>query len=177
MESSTLPSQSAASLSLMPSTCEPSWAMTEVRADPAAGYLGRDRLKAGLRIGPNSCGRANDRRWPHRVSVDRSATETLWRRWRRARSTTAAYPPVMRTPRETFGLEGTGRSWTQVLLDVVSGTLVLTGIAVIVGSAPSGDVIAVWIGSGMILIAAGCWGANILLAVRAARREPRKQSR
>ncbi|WP_141399730.1 hypothetical protein [Curtobacterium sp. 314Chir4.1] len=83
----------------------------------------------------------------------------------------------MRTPRETFGLEGTGRSWTQVLLDLLSGTLVLTGIAVIVGSASSGDAIAIWVGVGLILIGAVCWGANISLAVRAAKREPCNPSR
>jgi len=83
----------------------------------------------------------------------------------------------MRTPRETFGLEGTGRSWTQVLLDVLSGTLVLTGIAVIVGNARSGNPTAVWIGIGLILIGAVCWGANISLAVRATKRGPRNPYR
>lgn len=89
----------------------------------------------------------------------------------------AAYPPDIRTPRETFGLEGTGRSWTQVLLDVLSGTFVLTGIAVIVGNASSGDSTAIWIGVGLILMGAVCWGATILLAVRAAKRGPRNPSR
>ena len=83
----------------------------------------------------------------------------------------------MRTPRETFGLEGTGRSWTRVLLDVVSGTVVLTGIAVIAGNAPSGDSIEVWIGSGLIVIGALCWAVGIWLAVRAAKRKTREPSR
>lgn len=83
----------------------------------------------------------------------------------------------MRTLRETFGLEGTGRSWARVLLDVVSGTLVLSGIALVASNAALGHSTAIWIGSGVILLGVVCWGASIFLSVRAARREPQNPSR
>ncbi|WP_146244198.1 hypothetical protein [Curtobacterium sp. MCBD17_032] len=83
----------------------------------------------------------------------------------------------MRTPRETFGFEGTGRSWARVLLDLVSGTLVLSGGAVIASSAALGHSTAIWIGSGVILLGVVCWVASIFLSVRAARREPQDPSR
>lgn len=79
----------------------------------------------------------------------------------------------MRTPRETFGLDGSGGSWTQVGLSVLSGSLVLSGIAVVAAGAAIGGSSPAWIGGGAILLGALVWVVRILVAVRAARRERR----
>ncbi len=67
-----------------------------------------------------------------------------------------------------MGLEGPGPTWTHVLLDVVSGGLVLTGLSFIAADWFSGATS--WLSGALILLGVVCWGVDILVSIRATRR-------